>query len=97
VGDLDHRRSADLIRSGDMVVVITMSRVVQSEVCIAIRALLASIPPCTAPRPQRAEYQIRKAEVFDLIAVTDPCLALQAGELAARARHEAHALATDHS
>jgi hypothetical protein len=96
VGYVDYHRSADLIRNCEMVVVITMSRVVQSEVCTAIRALLASIPPCTASIPQRADYQIRKAEVFDLLAATDPCLATQAGEAAARARHEAHALASYH-
>ncbi len=72
---------------------IAMSRVVQSEVCTAIRALLASIPPFAASIPQRVDYQVRKAEVLDLVAATDPCLAIQAGELAARARQEANALA----
>lgn len=68
------------------------SRVVQSEIGTAIRALLASIPSSTASIYQCADYQTRKAEVLDFIAATDPCLAAQAGELAVRARQEAHAL-----
>jgi hypothetical protein len=94
MGDVDHRRSPRPVRNCDMGVVITMSRVVQSEVCTAIRTLLASIPPYTASMQQCIDYQIRKAEVFDLLAATDPCLSIQAGEAAARARHEAHALAS---
>lgn len=75
---------------------ITMSRVVQTEVCTAIRALLASVPPFMASIQQHADYQIRKAEVLDLLAATDPCLAVQAGNLAARARQEAHTIAALH-
>lgn len=71
------------------------SRPVQLEVCAAIRALLASVPPFSASIQQRADYLVRKAEVLELIAATDPCLAAQAGQLADRARQQAHALVYD--
>lgn len=92
VGIADHHPSAGGAGHYDVVVVIVMSRAIQSEVCAAIRALLAWVPPSTAPVQQRADYQIRKAEVFDLIAATDACLAIQAGQLADRARQLAHTL-----
>lgn len=70
---------------------IAVSRVIQLEVCAAIRALLASVPPFTASVQQRANYHIRKAEVLDFVSVADPGLTIPAGELANRARQEAHA------
>lgn len=96
VGDVDHHGSAGRPRSLVLVSVIAMSRVIQLEVCTAIRALWASVPPFMAPIQQHADYQIRKAELLDLVAATDPCLYAQASELAVRARQEAHAIAALH-
>lgn len=72
------------------------SRVVQAEVCIAIRALLAEVPSLTASTEARAAFQLRKAEVLDLLAATDPVVAAEARALAARARHEARAISFDY-
>lgn len=66
----------------------------QTEVCAAIRSLLASVPPYGAAPHRRADYQIRKAEVLDMVAVTDPYLSAQARELAVHARYEAQAIIT---
>lgn len=73
-----------------------MSRWVQLEVSAAVRALMASIPPHESSVQQRADYHVRKAEVLDLIAATNPAWAAQATALAARARHEARAIALDY-
>jgi DTW domain-containing protein YfiP len=72
------------------------SRVVQNEVCIAIRALLAGVPSLSATPEQRSAFQLRKAEVLDLLAATDPVVAAEARQLAARARYEARAIASEY-
>jgi hypothetical protein len=71
------------------------SRVIHNEIGAAIRGLLASIPACDAPRAARADYQVRKAEVLDLIAATDAQLFMQARELAAMARTQACIIARE--
>lgn len=72
------------------------SRVVQNEVCIAIRSLLAEVPPLTASPEQRSVFQLRKAEALDWLAASDPVVAAEARALAARARHEARAIPFDY-
>lgn len=81
---------------GGGVVAVTASRIVQNEVRIAIRTLLAEVPPLSASRDQRSAWQLRKAEVLDLMAATDPAVAAEARALAARARYEARAIASDY-
>ena len=73
-----------------------MSRWVELEIAAAIRMLLASIPPQETTTRQRADYQLRKAEVLDWLAATHPAWAAQATAISARARHEARALALDY-
>jgi hypothetical protein len=66
---------------------------VRVETCVAIRALLSSVPRTGASAQQRADYYLRKAEVLDLLAATYPSLATPARELADQARREAARLA----
>jgi hypothetical protein len=73
-----------------------MSKLIEREISAAICALVATIPPHDATKRQRADYQIRKAEVLDLIAATHPAWAAQATTISARARHEARAIAVDY-
>lgn len=75
-----------------------VSRVVLNEVAYAIRAWLTSVPSLGASAEERSIFQLRKAEVFDLLAGTqsNPCAAAQALQLAARARDEARAIAPDY-
>lgn len=82
--------------SGKGVVAVTASRIVHNEVCIAIRTLLAEVPSLSASRDQRSAWQLRKAEVLDLMAATDPAVAAEARALAARARYEARVIASDY-
>ncbi|MGI9003529.1 MAG: hypothetical protein ACR2GH_18055 [Pseudonocardia sp.] len=61
-----------------------------------MRELLASVPRYGADSQQRADYQVRKAEVLDFLAAANPSQAAQAMALAARARYEARAIALDY-
>lgn len=71
------------------------SRVIHDEIGAAIRALLASIPPFDAPLAARAGYQLRKAEVLDLLAATDAQLFMQGREMAEVARTQARIITRD--
>ena len=73
-----------------------MSRSIEREISAAICALVAMIPPHDATKRQRADYQIRKAEVLDLVAATRPAWAAQATAISARARHEARVISVDY-
>lgn len=73
-----------------------VSRMVQAEVCRAIAQVLATVPSLDAPTADRAWHELYKATVFDLLAATTPELAAQAGQQAARSRHQAHAIVSDY-
>lgn len=73
-----------------------MASTIRAEICAAIRELLTEVPPYEAPAKRRADYQILKGEVLDLIAaVSDPCHAAQARELASQARYAARRVAVE--
>lgn len=72
------------------------SRAMQSEVSAVMRELLSSVPRYGADSQQRADYQLRKAEVLDFLAAANPVVAAQAMALASRARYEARAIACDY-
>lgn len=72
-----------------------MSRWIQTEVAAAIRGLWSSVPSQAASVQLWADWYARKAEVFDLIAATNPAWSAQASALAARARYEARSIALD--
>lgn len=74
----------------------SMSRVVSSEVGYALRLMLSTVPTLRAPAEQRSDYQLLKAEVFELLAATHPAIAAQALQLANAARREAHAINLDY-
>lgn len=73
-----------------------MSRVVQAEVSAAMRELLSSVPSHGASSQVRADWHLRKADVLDFVAATNPQYVVQAMTLALRARSEAHAIACDY-
>jgi len=72
------------------------SRVIHSEIGAAIRGLFASIPAHDAPRATRADYQVHKAEVLDLMAATDAHLFFQVREMAEVARTQARMIAREY-
>ncbi|MGH3806768.1 MAG: AMED_5909 family protein [Pseudonocardiaceae bacterium] len=72
------------------------SRVVNNEVSYALRLLLSSVPALRAPAEQRSDFHLLKAEVYELLAATDPAIAAQALQLANNARREAHAISLDY-
>lgn len=71
------------------------SQVVRAEVGYAVRMLLSLVPPLRAPAEQRSDYQLLKAEIYDLIAATNPSVAVQASIVAEAARREARIIALD--
>ena len=71
------------------------SHVVNTEVGYAIRMLLAAVPPLRATAQQRSDFQLLKAEVYDLLAATNPALSAQAAHMADAARGEAHLIMSD--
>lgn len=73
-----------------------VSRAVQNEVCYAIRMYLSSIPTLRASAEQRSDFQLLKAEVFELMAGAEPSVAAQMMQIAAAARREAHAINLDY-
>ncbi|MGQ0715726.1 MAG: hypothetical protein ACT4NP_00190 [Pseudonocardiales bacterium] len=72
------------------------SRVVSSEVGYALRLMLSTVPTLRAPAEQRSDFQMLKAEVYELLAATNPAIAAQALQLANTARREAHAINMDY-
>lgn len=74
----------------------SMSRVVSSEVGYALRLLMSTVPTLRAPAEQRSDYQLLKAEVYELLAATHPAIGAQALQLADAARREAHAINLDY-
>jgi hypothetical protein len=78
------------------VVLMASSRLINDEVSYAVRLLLSTVPSLRAPAEQRSDYQLVKAEVFELLAATDPSIAAQALQLANAARREAHAINLDY-
>lgn len=65
---------------------------VPDELAFQVRLLLGSVPRPGSPTVQVAAYLMRKAEVLDWLSVLAPSVALQAKELATRARYQARAL-----
>ncbi|MFD9894733.1 hypothetical protein ACFWY9_35770 [Amycolatopsis sp. NPDC059027] len=60
------------------------------------RAMLADIPPADATVEQRANFQLYKAEVCDLLSiVAEPAQSQIARDLASTARYEAHKITAD--
>jgi len=74
----------------------SMSRVIHTEVTYAVRMLLASVPTLRASADQRSDFHLLKAEVYELLAATNPAIAAQAMQVATAARREAHAIALDY-
>lgn len=72
------------------------SRVINNEIGYAIRLLLSSVPTLRASADQRSDYHLLKAEIYELMAAGDPCIAAQALALANAARREAHAINLDY-
>jgi hypothetical protein len=73
-----------------------VSRVINNEVAYAVRLLLGAVPSLRAPAEQRSDFCLLKAEVFELLAATDPAIAAQALTLASAARREAQAIALNY-
>lgn len=61
----------------------------------AVRKLLTDVPQYDATRRERANYQLYKAEVFDLLAGHDPFGAPQLREIADQARIQARIIARE--
>lgn len=72
------------------------SSIVNSELGYALRLLITSVPSLRASAEQRSDYQLLKAEVYELLAATHPAIAAQALQLADNARREAHAINLDY-
>lgn len=54
-----------------------------------IKDLLTELPPAGAPAQRRADFELLKAEVYDLIAVVDPASTVQARHVANYSRYQA--------
>jgi hypothetical protein len=74
----------------------TSSRVINNEVAFAIRLMLHMMPSLRAPAEQRSDFQLFKAEVYELWAAADPSIAAQALQQANTSRREAHAINLDY-
>jgi hypothetical protein len=68
------------------------SRAFNNEIGYAIRLLLQTVPSLRASTDQRSDYQLFKAEVYELLAVDNPIIAAQAMQIADTSRREAHAI-----
>lgn len=64
--------------------------VINTEIGYALRLLLNNVPSLRASADQRSDYQLLKAEVYELIAVASPNIAVLARDTADRAKGEAH-------
>jgi hypothetical protein len=73
-----------------------VSRMVQAEVCFAIRQMWTMVPALDAPAADRAWFELYKAELMDLLGVMTPEVAAQAAQQAARARQQARAIISDY-
>ena len=65
---------------------------IRPAVIEAIQNMLTEIPPYGARAQRRADFQLHKAEVFDLIAAVDAYIYHQAREIAAYARYQARSI-----
>lgn len=72
------------------------SRAFTTEIGYAIRLLLQTVPSLRASADQRSDYQLFKAEVYELLAIDNPAIAAQAMQQANAARREAHAINLDY-
>lgn len=72
------------------------SQVIVNEVAYQIRSMLGVVPSLRAPADQRSDFQLFKAEVYDLWATANPAVAAQALQQANAARREAHAIVLDY-
>jgi hypothetical protein len=72
------------------------SRAFTTEIGYAVRLLLQTVPSLRASADQRSDYQLFKAEVYDLLAIDNPAIAAQAMQQANNARREAHAIHIDY-
>lgn len=72
------------------------SRAFTTEIGYAVRLLLQTVPSLRASADQRSDYQLFKAEVYDLLAIDNPASAAQAIDQANAARSEAHAINIDY-
>jgi hypothetical protein len=68
------------------------SRAFNNEIGYAIRLLLQTVPSLRASADQRSDYQLFKAEVYELLAIDNPARAAQALQQVSAARREAHAI-----
>ncbi|MGH8473182.1 MAG: hypothetical protein ACREVJ_12160 [Gammaproteobacteria bacterium] len=72
------------------------SRAFTTEIGYAVRLLLQTVPSLRASADQRSDYQLFKAEVYELLAIDNPAIAAQAMQQANAARREAHAINLDY-
>jgi hypothetical protein len=72
------------------------SRAFTTEIGYAIRLLLQTVPSLRASADQRSDYQLFKAEVYELLAIDNPAIAAQVMQQANAARREAHAINLDY-
>jgi hypothetical protein len=68
------------------------SRAFTTEIGYAVRLLLHTVPSLRASADQRSDYQLFKAEVYELLAIDNPAIAAQAMQQANAGRREAHAI-----
>jgi hypothetical protein len=72
------------------------SRMVQAELCFALRQMFANIPTLDAPAADRSWHELYKADLADFIGGTTPEIAAQMAQLALRARSQARAIISDY-
>jgi hypothetical protein len=73
-----------------------VSRIVQAELCFALRQMFATIPTLDAPAADRSWHELYKADLADFLGSTTPEIAAQMSQLALRARSQARAIISDY-